>query len=72
MKLQNMAQQAQRYPTRVCNNVFHVIDQEFLLEADRQTQKSSAPGMDHVTAQQYAEHLDANLRDLHERLRDQR
>ena len=42
----------------VFNNVFHLIDREFLLEASHQTQKSSAPGMDQVTAQQYAEHLD--------------
>ena len=45
---------------------------EFLLEASRQTRKSSAPGVDQVTAQQYAENLDDNLRDLHERLRDNR
>jgi len=56
----------------VFNNVFHVIDQDFLLEAYRQTQKSSAPGMDQVTAKQDAEHLAENLRDLHERLRDHR
>jgi RNA-directed DNA polymerase len=56
----------------VFNNVFHLIDREFLLEAYRQTRKSSAPGVDQVTAQQYAEHRDDNLRDLHERLRDNR
>jgi RNA-directed DNA polymerase len=72
MKLQRIAQQAKRYPAMVFNNVFHLIDREFLLEAYRQTRKSSAPGVDQVTAQQYAEHLDDNLRDLHERLRDNR
>ena len=41
-------------------------------EAYRQTREVSAPGMDQVTAQQYAEHLDENLRDLHERLRSGR
>jgi RNA-directed DNA polymerase len=56
----------------VFNNVFHVIDREFLLEAYRQTRKSNAPGMDQVTAKQYADNLDENLRDLHERLRDNR
>ena len=56
----------------VFNNVFHLIDCEFLLEASHQTHKSSAPGMDQVTAQQYAENLDENLRELHERLRDNR
>jgi len=56
----------------VFNNVFHVIARAFVLEASHQTQKSSAPGMDQVTAQQYAENVAENLRDLHERLRDQR
>src|SRR5215471_19180981 len=72
MKLQRIAEQAQRYPAMVFNNVSHLIDQDFLREAYRQTQKSSAPGMDQVTAQQYAENLDENLRDLHERLRGNR
>ena len=72
MQLQRIAQQAKTYPGMVFNNVFHVIDQEFLREASHQTQKSSAPGRDQVTAQQYAEHLEANLQDLYERLRDQR
>src|SRR5919197_1795809 len=72
MKLQSIAQQARGYPAMVFNNVFHLIDREFLREASHQTQKSSAPGMDHVTAQQYAECLDENLRALHERLRANR
>jgi retron-type reverse transcriptase len=56
----------------VCNNVWHVIDQEFVREASRQPRTSSAPGGAQVTAPQYAEPLDANLRDLHERLREHR
>ena len=72
MKLQRIAQQAQAYPALVFNNVFPLIDQEFLREAYHQTQKNSAPGMDQVTAQQYAEALEDNLRDLHERLCDNR
>ena len=72
MKLQKIAEQAQRYPEMVFNNVFHLIDCEFLREAYHLTRKNSAPGVDQVTATQYAEHLDDNLRDLHERLRDNR
>jgi retron-type reverse transcriptase len=72
MKLQSIAQQAKDHPAMVFNNVCHLIDREFLLEAYHQTQKSSAPGIDQVTAKQYAENVDENLRDLHERLRDQR
>ena len=72
MKLQRIAHQAQRYPEMVFNNVFHLIDRDFLLEAYGQTRKNRAPGVDKVTAKQYAENLEANLRDLHERLRDDR
>jgi hypothetical protein len=52
MKLQKIAEQAKRYPAMVFNNVFHLIDYEFLREAYRQTCKSSAPGVDKVTAAQ--------------------
>ncbi len=72
MKLQSIAQQAQRYPAMVFNNVFHLIDQDFLREAYRLTRKNSAPGVDQVTATQYAEYLDDTRRDLHERLCDNR
>jgi group II intron reverse transcriptase/maturase len=72
MKLQSMAQQARGDPEMVCNNVCHWIDREFLRAASHQTQKSRAPGMDHVTAQPYAERRDENLRDLPERLRAHR
>jgi RNA-directed DNA polymerase len=72
MKRQKMAPQARGYPAMVFNKVLHVIDRECLREAYHQPQKSSAPGMDHVTAQQYAARLDEHLRDLHERRRDHR
>jgi hypothetical protein len=72
MKLQRIAQQAKRSPAMVFNNVFPLIDRAFVLEASRQTRKRRAPGVDQVTAQQDAEPLDDNLRDLHERRRDNR
>ncbi len=68
-KLQRIAAQAARDPTRVFTTLAHLIDVDVLREAYRQTRKTSAPGIDGVTAQEYAEHLDENLRDLHERLR---
>jgi RNA-directed DNA polymerase len=68
-KLQQIAEQAARDPDRVFWTLTHLIDEDFLREAYRHTSKSSAAGVEGVTAQQYAEHLDDNLRDLHERLR---
>ena len=48
------------------------MDEDLLREAYRRTRKDSAPGIEGVTAATYAEHLDENLRDLHERLRSGR
>ncbi len=50
----------------------HLIAVDFLREAYRHTSQARAPGIDGVTAQQDAEHLDENLHDLHERLRSGR
>ena len=68
-QLQRIAAQAAHDADRVCTPLAHWIDEDFLREAYRQTNKSSAAGIDGMTAKQYAEHLDENLRDLHERLR---
>src|SRR5262245_62154264 len=64
-----MAAQAAHDPDGVCTTLAHLIDEDFRREAYRHTRKSSAPGIDGVTAQTYAAHLDENRRDLQERLR---
>jgi RNA-directed DNA polymerase len=71
-QLQQIAAQAARDPARVFTTLAHLMDRDFLREAYRQTSKASAPGIDGVTAQQYADHLDENLGDLYERLRSGR
>jgi retron-type reverse transcriptase len=71
-QLQRIAAQAARDSERVCTTLAHLIDADFLREAYRHTRKASAPGIDGVTAEAYAEHLDEHLRDLHERLRSGR
>jgi RNA-directed DNA polymerase len=71
-KLPRIAAQAAHDPEWVFTTLAHLIDEDFLREAYRHTSKSSAPGIDGVTAEAYAEHLDENLRDLHERLRSGR
>src|SRR5664279_4850822 len=68
-KLQWIAEQAVRDPKRVFTTLAHLIDLEFLQEAFHRTRKDAAPGVDGVTAEEYAKNLDENLRDLHERLR---
>jgi RNA-directed DNA polymerase len=67
--LQRIAAQAAREPAGGFTTLAHLRDEDFLREAYRHTKQSRAPGIDGVTAQRYAEPLDANLQDLSARLR---
>src|SRR5438477_12489511 len=51
------------------STLHHVIDLEWMKEAFRLTRKDGAPGIDGVTAAEYAENLDANLVDLRDRIK---
>ncbi|MGD0663222.1 MAG: group II intron reverse transcriptase/maturase [Syntrophorhabdales bacterium] len=68
-KLQWIAEAAARDPGRVFTSLAHLIDVDFLTEAYRRMRKDSAPGVDGVTAREYADNLDKHLQDLHERLK---
>jgi len=50
-------------------NVVQFVDEELLRLAFRSLRKRAAPGVDGQRYEDYAENLDANLRDLHQRLR---
>ena len=67
-KLERIAEQAREYPEMVFTTLIHLIDVDFLKEAFRRTRKDAAPGIDGITAMMYAENLEENLQDLHERL----
>ncbi len=67
-QIQEIAKQAIAYPEMVFTTLAHRIDVEWLREAYRQTNKSSAAGIDGITAAEYAANLDENLQDLHRRL----
>jgi hypothetical protein len=47
----------------------HLIDVDMLRDADHQTRRDGAPGVDGVTAAESGAHLEANLADLQARLR---
>ncbi len=68
-KLQWIAEQARHDPKRVFTSLAHLIDVDFLKEAYRRTRKDASPGVDGVTAKEYAENLDDNLQNLHERMK---
>ncbi len=48
----------------VFTTLAHLIDVEMLREAYKGTNKKGSPGVDGVTAEQYAENLEASLADL--------
>ena len=68
-QLQEIAEQAARYPDTVFNNLYHRINVDLLREAHRKLRKDVSPGVDKVTAKEYAKNLEENLSDLRERLR---
>jgi RNA-directed DNA polymerase len=60
---------ARRKPGTVLFSLNHVIDFEWMREAYIRTRKDGATGIDGVTAQDYEANLEANLRDLLERIK---
>jgi group II intron reverse transcriptase/maturase len=71
-QLQQIAEQACSYPDMVFTTLAHRITVDFLKEAHRRLRKNAAPGVDQVTAEEYAGSLDENLKALHKRLREGR
>ena len=59
---------AQNNPEMVFTSLAHRIDVGLLRKSFREIRSSNAAGVDKVTAEEYAENLDTNLYNLHERL----
>ena len=68
-QLQRLAEQAGEHPTWQFTTLAHHMDENWLRAAYAQVRKRGAAGVDRVTAQAYAQHLEANLHDLHARLK---
>ena len=68
-QLREIAERAASYPDMIFNNVYHKVNVDLLREAYRQTRKDGSPGLDKVTAAEYAENLEENLESLCDRLK---
>lgn len=68
-RLHRIAELARQAPEMVIVTLAHNIDLAWMYEAYRQTRKDGAAGLDEVTAAEYAEDLDGNLRSLLERFK---
>ena len=71
-KRQRIAELARTKSGVALSTLHHVLDLEWLREANRLTRKDGAPGIDGVTAAEYAQNLEANLLDLLERIKSGR
>jgi group II intron reverse transcriptase/maturase len=71
-ELQQIAQHAADYPDMIFTTLAHQIDIPFLREAYRRINKKGAPGVDMVSAKEYAENLEENLLALYTRLKEGR
>ena len=66
--LGRVAERAKRDPDTQFTSLAHLITVDALREAWRSLKKKRSSGVDGVTAQEYEENLEENLRDLHRRL----
>jgi group II intron reverse transcriptase/maturase len=71
-KQQRIAELARRMPDAGLTSLAHHIDLEWMHQAYRATRKDGAAGVDKVTAKQYEQDLDKNLRCLLERFKSGR
>ncbi len=71
-QLRQIAEQAIDHPDRVFTTLIHRMDVDFLREAYRRLRKDGAPGLSAVTANEYGRNLEANLSELHGRLKGKR
>jgi RNA-directed DNA polymerase len=71
-KRQRIAELARTKSGVALSTLHHVLDLEWMREAYRLTRKDGAPGIDGVTATEYAQNLEANLSDLLERIKPYR
>src|SRR6266540_2481513 len=69
---QAIARRAQQAPETSFTSLHHHIDLDWLGEAHRRTRKDGAAGVDGQTAEDYAERLEENLRDLLDRAKSGR
>lgn len=66
-KQRRIAELAEQMPELAFTSLNHHIDMEWMLEAYRRTRKDGAAGVDGLTAQDYEQDLEANLRKLIDR-----
>ena len=70
--LRKVVERAQREPEGRFHSLAHLIDRPALERAYHRQRSDAAVGVDGITKEQYGQNLEANLQDLHARLKDTR
>ena len=70
--LQTITFKSQTHPQHRFQNLSGLLDENLFYESWGQLNKSAAPGIDRINAQQYAEQLSDNLSRLKDKLKTQR
>jgi retron-type reverse transcriptase len=70
--LQGIATKAQEQKQYRFRNLYGMLTEEVLRESWREIKKHAASGVDQISAQDYEEHLEDNIRDLVARLKQKR
>lgn len=70
-KLSKVVERARKEPEARFDSLAHYLDAEALKRAFARIRKDAAAGVDGMSKEEYAKHLDENIRDLHGRLRTQ-
>lgn len=70
--LLKVAERAKRDPDARFNSLAHLVDEAALGRAYDRIRKDAAVGVDGITKEEYGQHLEENLRGLHERLKTMR
>ncbi len=70
--LQGIAKKAESQKGYRFRNLYGMLDEDFLKQCWRDIRKDAASGVDQVSAQEYAQHLEENIHRLVERLKQKR
>jgi len=70
--LQGIAEKAQSQKQYRFRNLYGMLNEELLKESWREIKTHAASGVDQISAQDYEQHLEENIRDLVERLKQKR
>ena len=70
--LQGIAEKAQSQKQYRFRNLYGMLNEELLTESWREIKKHAASGVDQISAQDYEQHLEENIRALVERLKQKR